>query len=211
MKITADKVVEVSYEVSSEGQLVDRMTEERPLDYIHGMHMLIPAFEAALEGLEPGAAFACTVQPEEGYGLRDESLLTDIPLKAFEVDGKLREDLLVVGYRIPLLNEYGEVQQATITEILPDKVRMDFNHPMAGKTLHFTGKVISVRDATEKELKEGLHGEFLPPEERQRCCHGKGGCHRHGEEGHCHGHEDGHECCHGEGHEDGHHCCHHQD
>ncbi|MBQ3941660.1 MAG: peptidylprolyl isomerase, partial [Bacteroidales bacterium] len=63
---------------------------------------------------------------------------------------------------------------------------MDFNHPMAGKTLHFTGKVESVREATEKELREGLHGEYLPPEEGCGHCHGE-----------CHKDEDG--CCHGEG------------
>ena len=212
MKIKQNTVVEVAYQVEADGQVVDQMTAERPLDYIQGGHMLIPAFEAALEGLQAGEEFAFTVSPEQGYGPHDDKLLTDIPLKAFEVDGKLREDLLVVGYRIPLLDEYGQVQQATIVEIGPERVTMDFNHPMAGKTLSFRGTVVSVREATEKELKEGLHGEFLPPEERHHCCHGKGRCHRHGEigEGHCHHHEDGEGCCHN--HEDGEGCCHnHED
>ena len=91
-------------------------------------------------------------------------------------------------------------------------VLMDFNHPMAGKVLHFTGTILSMRDATEKELAEGLHGEFLPPEERPHCCHGKGRCHHgEGEKGHCHHGEGKHgegECCHGDGEKD--HCCHHE-
>ena len=70
------------------------------------------------------------------------------------------------------------------------------NHPMAGKTLNFTGKIVSVRDATEKELREGLHGEYLPREE-ERCCHGKGRCHKDDPDHECcHKDDPDHECCH---------------
>jgi FKBP-type peptidyl-prolyl cis-trans isomerase SlyD len=83
---------------------------------------------------------------------------------------------------LPMLNSDGQVVQGVIVEVREKEVVMDFNHPMAGKTLHFTGKVESVREASEKELKEGLHGEFLPPEEGCGGCH-KGKCHSEGE---CH-------------------------
>ena len=198
MKIEAMKVVAISYEVETEGEVVDRATEEKPLDYIQGMHMIIPKLEATLEGMDEGQAFDCTIAPEDAYGEYDLSKVFDIPKSSFEVNGKLREDLLEAGRFIPMLNSAGEVCHGMIVEVKEDKVTMDFNAPMAGKTLHFTGKVISVRDATEKELTEGLHGEFLPQE---------GGCHRHG--GCCkHGHHgDGEGCCHGEGNGDGE-CCH---
>ena len=202
MKIEAMKVVAISYEVETEGEVVDRATEEKPLDYIQGMHMISPKLEATLEGMDEGQAFDCTIAPEDAYGEYDLSKVFDIPKSSFEVNGKLREDLLEVGRFIPMLNSAGEVCHGMVVEVKEDKVTMDFNAPMAGKTLHFTGKVISVRDATEKELTEGLHGEFLPPEE---------GCHRHG--GCCgkHGHHgDSEGCCHGEGHGDGE-CCHHGD
>ena len=198
MKIEAMKVVAISYEVETEGEVVDRATEEKPLYYIQGMHMIIPKLEATLEGMDEGQAFDCTIAPEDAYGEYDLSKVFDIPKSSFEVNGKLREDLLEAGRFIPMLNSAGEVCHGMIVEVKEDKVTMDFNAPMAGKTLHFTGKVISVRDATEKELTEGLHGEFLPQE---------GGCHRHG--GCCkHGHHgDGEGCCHGEGNGDGE-CCH---
>ena len=210
MKIEAMKVVAISYEVEVEGEVVDRATEEKPLDYIQGTNMIIPRLEAELEGKEEGDAFSCTIAPEDAYGEYDLKKVFDIPKSSFEFKGKLREDLMEVGKYIPMLNSAGEVCHGMVVEVKEDKVTMDFNAPMAGKTLVFSGKILSVRDATEKELTEGLHGEFLPPEEG---CHCHGGCHgHHGDgEGCCHGeghghHGDGDGCCHGEGHGEG--CCH---
>lgn len=195
MKIENKKVVELTYELTVDGKVVDRTTEMTgPLDYIHGEHMLLPKFEAELEGLEPESEFAFTLTPEEGYGEYDPKHKFEIPKQSFEIDGKIREDLMQVGKIIPMLNSSGMVVQGLIAAVNDDTVTMDFNHPMAGKTLNFKGKVVSVRDVTEKELTEGLHGEFVP---KEGGCHGGCGCH----------HEDGdHKCCHGEGHEGG--CCH---
>ena len=197
MRIEKNKVVLVTYDLTVDGQLVDSANEEQPLDYIQGMHMLIPKFEEALEGLEEGAIFAFTIQPEDGYGAYDEKRRFDLPKTAFTIKGELREDLMQVGRILPMVGADGSIVNATVVEVKENGVTMDFNHPMAGKVLNFSGKVISVRDATEKELTEGLHGEFLPPEEGHHCCgKGKGHCHHHE-------HEDG-ECC-GHGH------CHHDE
>ena len=203
MKIEDKKVVAISYEVEVEGKVVDSAPEEKPLDYIQGMNMIIPMLEAALEGKEEGESFSCTIPPEEAYGEYDLSKVFDIPKSSFEFKGKLREDLMEIGKYVPMLNSAGEVCHGMVVAVKDDKVTMDFNAPMAGKTLSFTGKVISVREATEKELTEGLHGEFLPPEEG---CHCHGGCHgHHNEDGECCQKEDG-ECCHkGEG------CCQHDE
>lgn len=209
MKIEKNKVVVMTYKLFIQGQLTDEATEQDPLDYIQGSHMLIPKIEETLEGLEEGSEFQCTVSPEEGYGEYDMQKVFDVDKSIFFVDGQLREDLLQVGRYIPLLNSAGEVCQGMIVSIGEKKVTMDFNPPMAGKTLEFTGKVISVRDATPKELLEGLHGEYLPPEGG---CHCHGGCHHHHEgEGCCHGegHQEGEGCCHGEGNHEG--CCHHHE
>lgn len=217
MRIERNKVVALAYDLEVEGSVVDSATPEQPLDYIHGTHMLIPRFEAEIEGLEEGAAFAFTLQPEEGYGAYDEQRRLDLPKSAFVVNGELREDLMQVGRILPMVNATGNVVNATVIEVKEDGVTMDFNHPMAGKVLNFRGKILSVRDATEKELTEGLHGEYLPLENdpHRHCCHGKGHCHHHDhEEGECcgHGHEDG-ECCGHHGHGDGDCCgqghCHH--
>lgn len=213
MRIEKNKVVAVSYDLEVDGKVVESTTPEEPMDYIQGMHMLIPAFETALEGLEEGAPFAFTIGPENAYGPYDEKQKTDLPKSAFTIQGKIHEELMEVGRVLPMVGRDGNVAYATVLEVKDDAVTMDFNHPMAGKTLSFRGKVVSVRDATDKELTEGLHGEFLPPEEHH-CCHGKGkgcchdqgeGCCEHGDDDGCccQDHEDG-ECC-GHGH------CHHEE
>ena len=189
MKVEKNKVTAVSYQLEVEGKIADRSAPDAPLEYIHGSGMLLPKFEAALEGKEPGDGFDFVLSPEDGYGVYDPSYKIDLPKTAFAIDGQVREDLLTVGRTIPMLNQAGQVVQGTVAAVTETAVTMDFNHPMAGKTLHFTGRVESVRDATDKELDEGLHGEFLPPEEHE-CCHGKGGCKKDGcQDGGC-GEED---------------------
>lgn len=177
MKAAENKVVAVSYELEVEGQIADKAPSERPLEYIHGTGMLLPKFEANIVGKEPGDTFEFVLTPEEGYGTRSEEYIFDLPKNAFELDGVVREDLLVIGNVIPMLNNAGQVVQGTVAAVGEDTVTMDFNHPMAGKTLHFTGKVEAVRDATMKELSEGLH----------HCnCH-KGDCNGDCGEGKCGG------------------------
>ena len=188
MKITQNAVVEFSYELEVDGQVVDHTTKERPLDYIHGTGSLLPKLEAHIEGMEPGDNFNVTLSPADGYGEVDPNRIIDLPKAAFEVNGEIREDLLVPGNTIPMMNSMGGVIPGVVIEVSEDSVKMDLNHQMAGKTLHFTGEVLSVREATEKELTEGLHGEFV------HTC-GCGGCHG----GDCGGGCEGGHC--GEGHD----------
>ena len=183
MKITQNAVVEFCYELEVDGQVVDHTTPERPLDYIHGTGSLLPKLEAHIEGMEPGDKFDITLSPADGYGETDPSRIIDLPKAAFEVNGEIREDLLVPGNTIPMMNSMGGVIPGVVLEVTEDSVKMDLNHRMAGKTLHFTGEVLTVREATEKELTEGLHGEFV------HSC-GCGGC--HGGSGDCGGCEGGH-------------------
>ena len=194
MKAEKNKVVAVSYQLEVEGKIADQSAPGNPLEYIHGSGMLLPKFEGAIEGKEPGDGFDFVLSPEDGYGTYDPRYLVELPKTAFAIDGQVREDLLVVGRTIPMLNQAGQVVQGTVNKVTDSTVTMDFNHPMAGKTLHFTGKVESVRSATDKELTEGLHGEYLPQEEGCGGCHG-GGCQK--EDGECCGKGDGH--CHKDG------------
>lgn len=185
MKIEKNKVVALSYCLEVEGQIADKADGNNPLEYIHGTGMLLPRFEEEVDGKEPGESFAFVLSPEEGYGVYEEAYKIEIPIAAFEIDGKVQSELLVEGRMLPMLNSEGQVVRGLVVKVDEDKVTMDFNHPMAGKTLNFSGKVESVRDATDKELLEGLHGEYLPSGcghcgghcgEGEGCNCGEGGC-----------------------------------
>ena len=189
MKITQNTVVEFSYELEVEGQVVDRTTNEKPLDYIHGTGSLLPKLEAHIEGMQAGDKFEITLAPVDAYGEVDPNRIIDLPKAAFEVNGEVREDLLVAGNTIPMMNSMGAVIPGVVLEVTADSVKMDLHHQMAGKTLHFAGEIVSVREATEKELTEGLHGEYV------HSC-GCGGCGGHS--GGCGDCEGGH-CSDGEG------------
>lgn len=191
MKIGQNKVVEFCYDLEVEGVIVDRTTKEKPLDYIHGTGCLLPKLEEHINGMEPGDKFDVTLAPEDAYGEVDPSKIIDLPKEAFEVNGEIREDLLKPGTTIPMMNSMGGVIPGLVLEVNETSVKMDLNSQMAGKTLHFTGEVLTVREATEKELHDGLHGEYV---------HTCGGCN-----GGCGSNGCGDGCGCGEDHEEG--CC----
>ncbi len=152
MKIETTKAVAIVYELTVDGKIADKCTAERPLEYIHGTGTLLKRFEDHLEGLEPGSSFAFTLTPAEGYGEYDPDRVVDLPKSAFIIEGQFRSDLIRVGNIIPLMTSEGAVLRGTITAVKENAVTVDVNNPMAGKTLNFTGAVLSVRDATPEEL-----------------------------------------------------------
>jgi len=173
MTIQDEKVVSLTYTLTVDGQVADQATEENPLEFIYGLGYLLPKFEEYLAGKTVGDEFAFVLSPEEGYGVYNAQNVVDLPKNIFEVDGKLQEQLLVPGQVIPMMNQAGGVIPGKVVEVGDDFVKMDFNHEMAGKELHFTGKVVAIRDATEKELTDGLHGERACTHDCSSC---SGGC-----------------------------------
>ena len=166
MIIDNNKVVALTYELEVEGSIRDKATNERPLDFIFGQGYLLPEFEANVAGKKMGDTFEFTLSPENGYGVYNPHAVIDLAKKIFEIDGQIKEGLLTVGNVIPMMTQDGRVVPGKVLEVGDEKIKMDFNHELAGKSLHFKGEVVSVREATDKELEEGLHGE------RARSCSG---------------------------------------
>ena len=158
MKIEKNKVVSVTYDLRTEGhegQIVESATVEQPLRFIYDAGMMLPAFEQNLAGLSEGDTFQFKLSADEAYGQIVPENVIDIPKSAFEIDGKIEDGLLEKDNIIPLQDQQGNRFDGRVEKVNDDTVTMDFNHPMAGKDLYFTGKIIEVRDATPEELDHG--------------------------------------------------------
>lgn len=177
MEINESKVVHLIYQLEVEGKIADRATKEKPLEFIFGFGYLLPKFEENIKGKKSGDPFDFNLTASEGYGEIDPNAVIDLPKNVFEVDGKIQEDMLVVGNVIPMMNNMGGVIPGKVLEVGAETVKMDFNHEMAGKDLHFTGEIILVRDATEEELSNGLHGERAAHNCDSDCSSCGCGCH----------------------------------
>ena len=150
MIIEKDKVVLVNYQLKNkEGVLLSATGEEGPLGYIHGIGMMIPGFESALDGKSSGEQLEFTVSPTDGYGDRDDQLVQSMPKSNFD-----NTEHLEVGAQFEITAPDG-VALATILSIDEDTVQFDLNHPLAGIVLHFSVEVKLVRDATSDELAKG--------------------------------------------------------
>lgn len=159
MKIDKHTVATVTYSLAIEGEHVETADKSKPLTFLVGAQSMIPGFEQQLLGKEPGDSYDITVSPAEGYGAPNPEAVVDLPKDVFKVEGELQEDLLVEGNVIPLQDQEGNPMQGVVQEIGEDTVKMDLNHPLAGKTLHFKGEVLEVREATEEEIAHGhVHG-----------------------------------------------------
>ncbi len=156
MKISANKFVSVTYDLNvgegTEKELMEKATEERPLQFIFGTGAMLPAFEDHLEGVEPGGKFSFSLTPEKAYGAYNEEHVAQLPKHIFETDGKFDNDLVKEGVTLPMMNAEGEHMNGSVLEVKEESVVMDFNHPLAGETLHFEGEVIDVHTPTEKEI-----------------------------------------------------------
>ena len=182
MQVAANKMVAVDYKLTVDGQVADQSRPGQPLEFIFGTGMLLPKFEAAIEGKEPGDKVAFTLEAKDGYGEVIEQAIVDLPKDIFMVDGKLAEDILFVGSQIPMADAQGNRMLGVVKEVGETTVKMDFNHPMAGKTLNFEVEVISVRDVTPEDLQGGCSCGHCGGDCEEGCGDHSEGC----DCGHCH-------------------------
>jgi FKBP-type peptidyl-prolyl cis-trans isomerase SlyD len=155
MKIEQNKMVSIIYELREtniSGSILEELQESKPLKFIFGTGKLLPAFEANLVSLGAGDSFKFNLSSDKAYGERREEMVIDVPLSVFENEGKVDENVCRVGNEVPMVDGSGNPFYGTITEIGEEIVKMDFNHPMAGVDLYFSGRVLEVREPTEEEL-----------------------------------------------------------
>ncbi|MCF2856282.1 peptidylprolyl isomerase [Pseudoalteromonas sp. SMS1] len=154
MKIAQNTVVKMHYSVLDGDQnSIDNTFDEEPLEFIIGTGFLIKGLEDALIDKQAGDKISVTVEPENGYGIRNDNLTQAVPKSMFEgID-------VEVGMQFRATTDEGE-QAVIVIGVEDDEVIVDGNHPLAGITLHFDVEIVEVREATQDELAHGhVHSE----------------------------------------------------
>ena len=155
MNITKDTVVSLTYQLTVEGNVIETVTAERPMEFVFGAGYLLPKFEENVNGLKIGDKFSFELKSDEAYGPKNADAIVELPKNIFEVEGEIDPQLLTVGNQIPMMDGEGHRMMGVVVEVKEEVVVMDFNHMLAGADLSFAGEVVGVREATEEELAHG--------------------------------------------------------
>lgn len=166
MIISEKQVVAVNYHLTVPGEnggaeiTIEKTSTEEPFVFLIGAGQLLPDFESNLSGKKVGDKFDFRIEAGRGYGEYQLDHIVNLPIENFLDDkGKLDSEMIAVGKNVPMVDNEGHRLWGKVIEIGMDNVKMDFNHPLAGKELHFEGEVLDVRSASQEELDHGhVHG-----------------------------------------------------
>ena len=157
-----NKYIAVQYKLyvnmpNGQNELVEETAEGDPFIFVSALGMTLDAFEAQIVPLKVGDTFDFTLAPNDAYGEYDDAGRQILPRRVFEIDGKLDSRFIYKGAVVPLNSADGARFNGIITEIREETVTVDLNHPLAGKSLNFVGRVEETRDATGEEIRDALN------------------------------------------------------
>jgi FKBP-type peptidyl-prolyl cis-trans isomerase SlyD len=159
MFIEKNKVVSLTYVLrfdNAEGDIIEEIDVMDPEIVLIGHENLFEKFEEKIQNLKAGDTFEFILNPEDAYGEYDDEKIVDLPKENFMIDGEFDEEMVYEGAIIPMEDEENDIHaEAIVIEIDDENVKLDFNHPLAGETLHFKGNILMVREATAEEIKFG--------------------------------------------------------
>ena len=148
-EVAENVVVSMEYTLTVEGEVVDSSKENGPIEFLQGHGNIIPGLESELAGMKAGDSKEVTVDPANGYGELDDEAFQEVARSEFpdEIKPELGMELQ--------MRQGEQIIEATVVEIGDEIVKLDFNHPLAGKTLNFSVKIADLRTATQEEMDHG--------------------------------------------------------
>ena len=138
--------------VNGEDVLEEQTSREHPFEFVSGFGVSMDGFEAAVMKLPKGTPFDFTLEPAQAFGEYDPEGVHKLKRELFEINGKFDKENVQPGAIITLLDAEERPFPARVKKIEDDGVTIDTNHPLAGKTLHFTGLVVENREPTLQEM-----------------------------------------------------------
>lgn len=150
-----DEVFDTTYEeIAQEAEIFDENKTYKPIPIVVGGNHLLPAIEEAIKGLDAGDTKHLEVSSENGYGSRNPQLIQLIPMKEFKKQGMTP----FPGMRIT-----SEGAEGKILTVNGGRVKVDFNHPLAGKDLIYDIEVAEVIDDVEEKVKSMIELHYANP------------------------------------------------
>ncbi len=154
MQIENNRVVSIAYTLKDDDDNVIDQSSDGSFCYLHGASNIIPGLEDALAGKAAGDELSVTIPPEQGYGVRDDARVQDVPRNMFPAEQEIQP-----GMQFHAQGPDGQSIVVLVTKADDATVTVDGNHPLAGVQLNFDVKVMDIRDATAEELEHGhVHG-----------------------------------------------------
>ena len=148
--VKEDLVVAIHYHLTVDNEVIDSSEDREPLEFLQGHGNIISGLEKEILGMKIGESKDVVVSPGEGYGEIDEEAFLEIPTNQFP------ENIPVaIGTELEVQNEEGFPAYARIEEIEDNVATLNFNHPLAGKKLHFALKIVALREPSKEELEHG--------------------------------------------------------
>jgi FKBP-type peptidyl-prolyl cis-trans isomerase SlyD len=151
MKVDKNTVVTFHYRMTDDldGEVIENSTGKEPSAFVYGHKNMIESLEHSMLGKEPGQAYSVTLPPDLAYGRVRSSSELRVSKKNLQHEGKLEP-----GMMVPLKTKEGP-RPVTVVKVGKFNVDIDYNHPLAGKTLKFDVEIVDVRAATPDELASG--------------------------------------------------------
>ena len=148
------KVIGIEYSLkdANSGEQLDTNVGGKPLEFIAGKGQIIPGLEDKLIEMNVNEEADVLVEPAQAYGEVNPEAIQTLPKEQF-AGIELQEGMSLYG-----TGEQGETVQVTVQGFTDTEVTIDYNHPMAGRTLMFSVAILSSREATEEELQTGVVG-----------------------------------------------------
>jgi len=152
LQVEDNMVVRLSYSLTASGAQDEKETEMQSIKQIvQGRKQIVPGLEQALYGMQVGDEKNVTVEPSQGFGDINPAAIQTLPRNSVPSFATA-----IQGQRLRLLDKKnGKLRRATVVDVKPDTIVLDFNHPFAGKTLHYHLHIDNIRQATPKELDTG--------------------------------------------------------
>ncbi len=132
--------VAFDYVLTVDDKVMDSSQAKGPLEYTQGEGVLLPSLTKQMAGMKVGEEKVIVLKPEDAYGNPDPAGIKEIPLTAVPPEVKPQ-----VGMILQMQDQSGQLFPAKVTEVKKESIIIDLNHPLAGKTLNFKVRIVSIK------------------------------------------------------------------